>query len=274
MPCAAAYGAPKFVERPSVMKTQSPLQIYKSTNAILVIGQEIQAGYHSHHALQVSVSLDAPFGLTWQPADKSQGENTDMFEAVMLAPNTRHQLDGRKGSQALLLIDPEYAWATQITQQCLAQATVAALPALVVQTFQETLSSIQAKNPIDILLNALRPKDAERTMLDPRISAAMEYLQSKATKTSSAREVASQVHLSESRLGHLFKQQVGIPVRRYQMWLRLMDAIDYAFAGQSLTDAAAHAGFADSAHFSRTFQAMFGIPASAVVKHSQFVQVP
>lgn len=256
------------------MKAQSPLQIYKSTNAILVIGQEIQAGYHSHHALQVSVSLDAPFGLTWQPADKSQPENNEMFEAVMLAPNTRHQLDGRKGSQALLLIDPEYAWATQITQQCLARATVAPLPALVVQTFRQSLSSTQAKDPIDILLNTLRPKNAELTTLDPRIRAAMEYLQSKATQTSSAREVAGQVHLSEGRLGHLFKQQVGIPVRRYQMWLRLMEAIDYAFAGQSLTDAAAHAGFADSAHFSRTFQAMFGLPASAVVKHSQFVQVP
>jgi len=262
------------MEQVDLMKTQSPLQIYKSTNAILVIGQEIQAGYHSHHALQVSVSLDAPFALTWHTAGKGQPETTAMFEAVMLAPNTRHQLDGRNGSQALLLIDPEHAWATQITQQCLAQATVAALPALVVQTFRESLSSTLTKDPIDILLNALRPNDVELTTLDPRISAAIEYLQSKATKTSSAREVASQVHLSESRLGHLFKQQVGIPVRRYQMWLRLMDAIDYAFAGHTLTSAAAHAGFADSAHFSRTFQAMFGLPASVVVKHSQFVQVP
>ncbi len=110
--------------------------------------------------------------------------------------------------------------------------------------------------------------------MDQRVRQALDYLQSQPIKCITASELSSEVHLSESRLAHLFKQQVGIPVRRYLMWLRLMDAIEWAFAGHSLTDASAHAGFSDSAHFSRTFQAMFGLQPSLVVQHSQFVQAP
>ena len=36
--------------------------------------------------------------------------------------------------------------------------------------------------------------------------------------------------------------------------------------GSSLTDAAVEAGFADAAHFTRTFRGHFGIPPSALLK--------
>jgi AraC-like DNA-binding protein len=41
-----------------------------------------------------------------------------------------------------------------------------------------------------------------------------------------------------------------------------MRAVDRMAAGDSLTAAAHHAGFSDSAHFSRTFHRMFGLPAA------------
>jgi AraC-like DNA-binding protein len=41
----------------------------------------------------------------------------------------------------------------------------------------------------------------------------------------------------------------------------------------SLTEAADAAGFADSAHFSRTFRAMFGLTPSQILKRSKSVQI-
>ena len=41
-------------------------------------------------------------------------------------------------------------------------------------------------------------------------------------------------------------------------------AVEAIAAGVSLTEAAHEAGFADSAHFSRTFRRMFGVAAAAL----------
>ena len=59
--------------------------------------------------------------------------------------------------------------------------------------------------------------------------------------------------------------------RRYLLWLRLQDAVRELAAGAPATDAAHAAGFADSAHLSRTFRRMFGITPSDLAR-SQFVQ--
>lgn len=77
------------------------------------------------------------------------------------------------------------------------------------------------------------------------------------------------VHLSPSRLAHRFREVTGVPLRRYVLWCRLRRAADAAMRGSSLTDAAYLAGFADSAHLTRTFRAMFGIAPSLLFKSGQ-----
>jgi len=258
----------------------SRLQIFKNNTAILIIGREVQANYHSHHALQVSFALGEPFRLRWQT--DSAAEKNGEFEGVIIAPDLKHSLDGEGGVQALLLIDPEHTCAQQLSETWLKGEQVAPLPAQLLAPLIKNLTAESLPNspalgstdPITALLNTLLPEGSGLALIDQRVRAALDYLQSQPLKNIAAKELADAVHLSESRLAHLFKQQVGIPVRRYLMWLRLMDAIDCAFAGNTLTDAAAAAGFADSAHFTRTFQAMFGVQPSVVVQHSQFVQVP
>jgi AraC-like DNA-binding protein len=72
-------------------------------------------------------------------------------------------------------------------------------------------------------------------------------------------DAASAAALSPGRFRHLFVQETGTPFRAYLLWLRLNVAIEAAMAGASWTAAAHEAGFADSAHFTRTFKRMFGI---------------
>eukprot|EP01031_Cornospumella_fuschlensis_P049845 gene49845-61018_t len=76
-------------------------------------------------------------------------------------------------------------------------------------------------------------------------------------------EVAASVALSESRFRHLFVSGTGSSFRAYLLWLRINLAIDAAMAGASWTAAAHEAGFADSAHLSRTHKRMFGIEPTA-----------
>lgn len=80
-------------------------------------------------------------------------------------------------------------------------------------------------------------------------------------------ELAARVGLSASRFTHLFTAQVGIPLRRYVLWSRLRVAITLVQGGDDLTGAAHGAGFADSAHLTRTTREMFGLPPSVLSRH-------
>jgi len=77
-------------------------------------------------------------------------------------------------------------------------------------------------------------------------------------------ELAARVGISPSRLTHLFTTEVGLPVRRYVLWQRLLAAVIAVAAGRDLTTAAHAAGFADSAHLTRTCRENFGLPPSAL----------
>ena len=83
----------------------------------------------------------------------------------------------------------------------------------------------------------------------------------------SGTELAARVGISPSRLTHLFTEQVGIPLRRYVLWSRLRIAITRVQSGDDLTGAAHGAGFADSAHLSRTTREMFGLAPSVLSRH-------
>ncbi|MHC0432562.1 helix-turn-helix domain-containing protein [Streptomyces sp. O3] len=76
--------------------------------------------------------------------------------------------------------------------------------------------------------------------------------------------------LSESRLSHLFRSQLGLPFRSYVLWLRLQRATELVAAGCSLTEAAHGAGFADQAHLTRVCRRMFGIAPSSFTRHAHW----
>jgi AraC-like DNA-binding protein len=94
---------------------------------------------------------------------------------------------------------------------------------------------------------------------DPRILQALAFLRADPTAYVSIDNLAALVHLSASRFAHVFKEQVGVAVRRYVLWLKMRAALDAALAGQSLTASAITAGFADSAHLSRTVRSLLGV---------------
>lgn len=93
-----------------------------------------------------------------------------------------------------------------------------------------------------------------------------------AAGTVTVRDVASLVGLSPSRLSHVFVQDTGLPLRTYVRWARLQLAAERLSLGDSITVAAHTAGFADSAHFSRTFRSMFGLSPTDVFAHSLFLR--
>jgi AraC family transcriptional regulator len=108
-----------------------------------------------------------------------------------------------------------------------------------------------------------------KPVFDPLVSQACEHIRQRLERSITVAELASAVHRSPSRLAHRFREATGVPVRRFILWRRLRVAVETAMRGSTLTEAAHAAGFADSAHLSRTFRSMFGITASSLFRRGQ-----
>lgn len=106
-------------------------------------------------------------------------------------------------------------------------------------------------------------EDASRVappVLDRRALQAVELFAGGSSLPDAARRLA----VSPSRLTHLVTSSLGAPPRAWRSWMRLRDGIDHLLDDGSATNAAYHAGFADSAHFSRACRVALGIPPSAL----------
>ena len=99
--------------------------------------------------------------------------------------------------------------------------------------------------------------------VEPRVHRVLERL--KQNLDSTPGELSAAVGLSESRLRHLVREQLGVPLVRVRWWFQMKRAATVLRAGGDLSHAAHHAGFSDSAHFTRTFRRMFGFAPSQLL---------
>jgi AraC-like DNA-binding protein len=106
-----------------------------------------------------------------------------------------------------------------------------------------------------------------RPLNDPRIERALANVDASLSSKVAASAVADSAHVSLSQLQRLFVSQIGLPVRRLVLWRRLRLAMAAILAGSAVTEAAHAAGFADSAHFSRSLKKLFGVTARQALQH-------
>lgn len=92
-----------------------------------------------------------------------------------------------------------------------------------------------------------------------RWEAVVAWLEQSLDRPVPVEEAAAAAKLSSSRFMHWFAEVSGMPFRAYLRWLRLQRAVRTLAGGSTLTEAAHMAGFADSAHLTRTFVATFGV---------------
>lgn len=93
-----------------------------------------------------------------------------------------------------------------------------------------------------------------------QILRAMQYIEQHATRQPEIDEIAAAVAMSRSSLAHRFRQIVGMPPGQYARQLRLEAARLQLMDEQvSVMQAAAHAGYASTSHFSRDFRRHFGL---------------
>ncbi len=119
----------------------------------------------------------------------------------------------------------------------------------------------------------INPQGRTPEACDPRIARAVELIKADVACNQPIEFLAEQVGLSVPRLTQLFRQKIGIPIRRYRQWHRLFVTSVGVARGMSLTDAAMAAGFTDSAHFSHTFRSIIGMSPSAALAQPRGIRL-
>lgn len=213
---------------------------------------------HRHWAHQLTVGFGAAARIR---ADEQVRAAPGWF----IASGIRHQL--LAGPVVSCYLDPTTQEGRALNASLGAGAKPQPLPepmlALVRRALIHTPDLAQG---LEFLRRALR--QAPPTAADPRLEAAIQTLvQAHRGGTPMTRaELAALTGLSPSRFSHWFSGRTGVPLRSYRKWLRLVRGLEYALNGKPLTTAAHAAGFADQAHFTRSFVNMFGVKPSAVLR--------
>ena len=220
---------------------------------------------HAHHVLQLTLALTGRIGF-------DSGSEQIGGDAVAIAPDAPHSFEGT-GLVAHLFVASDGKAGREIVRSLCATRPIAPIPASLLGDFPARLrAAFNAPHHTDDDLQALgkgliallASQGSRVQALDPRVAKVIAWVAARLDQAVSLRDVTPLVGLSPGRTRHLFVEQTGLSFRTYLLWLRLVRAVELFAGGASLTEAAHGAGFADSAHLSRTFRRMFGISAASL----------
>jgi AraC-like DNA-binding protein len=222
---------------------------------------------HSHHVIQVTLALTERVDF-----DSETGPIGGSGAAIAIAADSPHAFEGT-GLVAHLFVASDGVVGRQIARSLFTQGPVASIPAGTLGDIPARLSAVfddphrtddELRALGQGLIARLAGEGVHAPAPDPRIKKLISWLTGRLHDEVSLGDAAALVGLSPGRTRHLFVQQTGLPFRTYLLWLRLVRAVEIFAGGASLTEAAYGAGFADSAHLSRTFRRMFGIVAASL----------
>jgi AraC family transcriptional regulator len=223
------------------------------------------AGFHTHHAIQLTVSFTGGLAL-------SSGGTTLAARHIAVAADTLHRFEA-DGLVGFIFVEPESRAGRALTEQWLSGREVAEIGhpefaravSPLRDAFEPGLTKAEMLVIADSAVAALVDKAAP-ALPDARIRRVIDRALTGPELSLDEAAAEAGVYLSPSRLRHLFVEQTGLAFKTYMLWQRLMRALEAYADGKSLTEAAHHAGFADSAHFSRVFKRYFGLPATTLTR--------
>jgi AraC-like DNA-binding protein len=210
--------------------------------------------------------------------------NVFTFRTALLKAGTNVTIDRADTTQAIIAI----AYLSPISQDfsALQQSMAIELEGIGFHHKNETAiietliairdGNLTTENSYELFLQIMEPVDKinfKEKQFDPRIVAVVKRIKESVGENLSIQALAEEVHLSESRLVKLFKQQMGLPITRYRLRYRIFLGILHLCVGKSVTDAALAAGFASTAHFSKYFTSTMGIQPSTSFLKPPFVDI-
>ncbi|HEY8519529.1 MAG TPA: AraC family transcriptional regulator [Gammaproteobacteria bacterium] len=248
-------------------KPVSVAQYFPWDGGAIFVGTAGVIPSHAHQAIQICFLFEGRIRLRTGNRDPW----TD-YDLAIVPSRQPHAMDGMEVHYgATLFVEPETREGRALTERYLRGgiANVDRTPVAAVLP-QLRAAAMEGRGRAAIVEHARRivralAGDAEpSTTSDERIVRAVRYVNEHLSRPLTLAEVARVACLSPSRFRHLFAEQTGMGLRQYILWRRFVSVWEHRMNGASLSTAAHAAGFADSAHLTRTSRRMIGIPPSSM----------
>ncbi len=226
---------------------------------------------HSHHAIQIVFGISGTAGIAGKHGEWREGRGIIVMHDIV------HRYRALDGVGAMLFVDPESTegiWLRTTVDQditIIPDSRVDRAAAELQRFIERPLEAMDIGTLIRHCVTSFCSGTPPARRLDPRVTRVLKEIAESEDLRISAESTAASVFLSPGRFQHLFKQQVGLPFRRYMLWRKLTRAMLAIGRERTLTAAAQVSDFADAAHLTRTFQQMFGIPPSVMMRGEFFV---
>lgn len=245
------------------------LKIFWDKDNIAFIGDQVNSTEHSHCLLQVFLSLDTPLQVTVEN-EKLCGN------CIIVNKNIRHRFLCENKMQMSILIEPSSRFAKELVKKINGSFFIFSHKMKNIQqkavALLDTDDKLQYRNFIQDFAESFGIK-REPQALDKRIVELLELLQNCNCYDHTISNFAQRIYLSPSRLSHLFREQIGVPLKSYILFHQLEKAYQALSNGTTITDASLFAGFDSPSHFAATVKKWMGMSVSASIKDSEFLKV-
>ena len=187
---------------------------------------------------------------------------------ILLDSNVKHIVKENNGCDFFLLIDPTSVIAEQLLDKYIQNNFYHSITGNIADTSEDinNLSDKEIVETVDNVLLDMGISAKDISTKDERIEQIIDKIISGEWLNYSVKKIAESVFLSESRLTHLFKEEVGISLKSYILIRRMEHAYRFVSSGGKITQAAMESGFASSAHLAYTCKTLTGVSITDVLK--------
>ncbi|MCG7410168.1 helix-turn-helix transcriptional regulator [Paenibacillus sp. ACRRX] len=235
-----------------------------SEQFLVLLGRENNDQIHRHYDIQLQIPTSSMI---------INGKRTT--DQVLIDSNVKHITSFADGDMLSFLIHPESRIGQNIRRHYFKSDRIATahLSGLVeqIKVIYESMTDLnRLKRVTHTILDRFIIDPSDLQQLDDRVTDMLNCIHSADLAHLQLADVLNSVHLSKSRLTHLFKNEMKISVMRYMTWTRLFRAAQsLVFSNASITATAHQFGFADASHFSRVFKESFGYCPKRLVQEKK-----
>ena len=243
--------------------------LYVWDRLVLQLAPGLTNSRHRHFGAFLLLAPDAPIKID------VEGSPRIIAQAALIAPGTWHGLDSRSSRVATLLLGADHPWFGYIAP-ALDGSAVVPLDLRRLTGRVDWNEWFNGNHDCEAMLAFLQRTLAAVTtlpfaphVLDPQVAEAVRILNAAPENTSGLTSLVRRVGLSDVTLMRRFKRELGVRVREYALWRRLMNVLPLIDGRRTLTEIAQLAGFYDQAHLTRTSRRMFDLQPSRVAGFSR-----